>query len=337
MRELASGSRARRPSSSPSSSSPGAGSSFSSGSSTRTRPPITGRTRCSGRRRSGPRLLAVDARELAVGVPSAVGVHDRVRIPRLQGVERVGRRRRADGGEARRLLLEQQGIDPKDVERRLPPKFRKIADPRAPSFAALRREAAELPELPAVRACDADRLREGRAGRPHARRRAARATRGPGGPSVRRAGREPPPGALAEAGLADETLYVTNAVKHFKWRRPGKRRIHDKPSWSEIKACGHWLRLELASDRAGARRVPGGDGRAGLLGSDARVGRLRGSRLGAEERRAGARDDAPVRDSARRCRPGAPPQGARLRPPARPREIVARRRTAPQISKVTKS
>jgi hypothetical protein len=49
---------------------------------------------------------------------------------------------------------------------------------------------------------------------------------------------------LAEARIAEEETYVTNAVKHFKWRPVGKRRIHDKPNRSEVDACGtgsRWL------------------------------------------------------------------------------------------------
>ncbi len=84
---------------------------------------------------------------------------------------------------------------------------------------------------------------------------------------------------LAEAGLAGETVYVTNAVKHFKWRPSGKRRIHDKPSWSEIRACGHWLGLELASVRPALVVCLGATAAQALLGRDARVGRLRGARL----------------------------------------------------------
>ena len=84
---------------------------------------------------------------------------------------------------------------------------------------------------------------------------------------------------LAEAGLADETPYVTNAVKHFKWRPSGKRRIHDKPSWSEVRACGHWLGLELASVRPALVVCLGATAAQALLGRDARVGKLRGARL----------------------------------------------------------
>jgi len=53
--------------------------------------------------------------------------------------------------------------------------------------------------------------------------------------------------ALAEAGIAREQVYVTNAVKHFKWVARGKRRLHDKPRRSEIMACRPWLEAELAT------------------------------------------------------------------------------------------
>ena len=51
---------------------------------------------------------------------------------------------------------------------------------------------------------------------------------------------------LGEVGLDERDLYLTNAVKHFKWRPKGTRRIHDTPNWTEIRACDIWLRLELA-------------------------------------------------------------------------------------------
>ena len=54
--------------------------------------------------------------------------------------------------------------------------------------------------------------------------------------------------ALERAGLERSSLYVTNAVKHFKWskdRGGGKRRIHEKPSASEVEACRPWLEQEL--------------------------------------------------------------------------------------------
>jgi uracil-DNA glycosylase len=51
--------------------------------------------------------------------------------------------------------------------------------------------------------------------------------------------------ALQAAGIDRETVYVTNAVKHFKWRPAGKRRLHEKPTRSEIAACRLWLDAEI--------------------------------------------------------------------------------------------
>src|SRR6266446_6473701 len=51
--------------------------------------------------------------------------------------------------------------------------------------------------------------------------------------------------ALEEAGIERKEVYVTNAVKHFKWEPRGKRRIHQKPNSREIAACRPWLEAEL--------------------------------------------------------------------------------------------
>src|ERR1700716_3332517 len=51
--------------------------------------------------------------------------------------------------------------------------------------------------------------------------------------------------ALEEAGIDRQEVYVTNAVKHFKWEPRGKRRIHQKPNAREIAACRPWLEAEL--------------------------------------------------------------------------------------------
>jgi uracil-DNA glycosylase len=55
--------------------------------------------------------------------------------------------------------------------------------------------------------------------------------------------------ALDEAGIDRSEIYLTNVVKHFKWRPSGggARRIHDKPSWTEIGACLPWLEAEVAA------------------------------------------------------------------------------------------
>jgi uracil-DNA glycosylase family protein len=81
---------------------------------------------------------------------------------------------------------------------------------------------------------------------------------------------------LADAGLDERETYLTNTVKHFKWRPQGKRRIHDKPSWSEIRACDHWLRLELALVCPRLVVCLGATAAQALLGRDARVTALRG-------------------------------------------------------------
>jgi DNA polymerase len=57
--------------------------------------------------------------------------------------------------------------------------------------------------------------------------------------------------ALDEAGINRDDMYVTNAVKHFKWTEQGKRRIHQRPNGSEIRACRFWLDGELGAVRPG--------------------------------------------------------------------------------------
>jgi DNA polymerase len=87
---------------------------------------------------------------------------------------------------------------------------------------------------------------------------------------------------LEDVGIAPDETYVTNAVKHFKWRpggSGGKRRIHDKPNWTEVKACGHWLGLELAAVRPELVVCLGATAAQALLGRHARVGALRGQVL----------------------------------------------------------
>lgn len=53
--------------------------------------------------------------------------------------------------------------------------------------------------------------------------------------------------AMLEAGVARDSIYLTNAVKHFKWEPRGKRRLHKTPAQREIAACHDWLEQELAS------------------------------------------------------------------------------------------
>jgi DNA polymerase len=81
---------------------------------------------------------------------------------------------------------------------------------------------------------------------------------------------------LEEAGIDRELAYVTNAVKHFKWRPRGKRRIHQKPSWTEFAACRPWLEAELALLRPTAVVCLGVTAAQALIGRQFRVTRERG-------------------------------------------------------------
>jgi DNA polymerase len=82
--------------------------------------------------------------------------------------------------------------------------------------------------------------------------------------------------ALEAAGIDRAETYVTNAVKHFKWRARGTRRIHDKPSWSEQVACRPWLEAELAVVAPEVLVLLGATAAQSLLGKDFRVTRDRG-------------------------------------------------------------
>lgn len=84
--------------------------------------------------------------------------------------------------------------------------------------------------------------------------------------------------ALAEAGLDRDAAFVTNVVKHFKWRPGGggTRRIHDKPSRGEIDACLPWFRLELELVRPDVLVCLGASAAQALLGPGFRVTRERG-------------------------------------------------------------
>src|SRR5436309_5521835 len=81
---------------------------------------------------------------------------------------------------------------------------------------------------------------------------------------------------LEEAGIDRKLVYVTNVVKHFKWKARGKRRIHDKPSWSEIAACRPWLEAELAVVQPRILVLLGASAAQALLGRAFRVTRSRG-------------------------------------------------------------
>ena len=82
--------------------------------------------------------------------------------------------------------------------------------------------------------------------------------------------------ALVEAGIDRAKVYVTNAVKHFKWEPRGKRRIHKKPNAAEIAACRPWLDGEIAALQPEVIVCLGATAAQALLGRDFRVTQHRG-------------------------------------------------------------
>jgi uracil-DNA glycosylase family protein len=82
--------------------------------------------------------------------------------------------------------------------------------------------------------------------------------------------------ALVEAGIDRAKVYVTNAVKHFKWEPRGKRRIHKKPNAAEIVACRPWLEAEIAVLKPKVVVCLGATAAQALLGRDFRVTQHRG-------------------------------------------------------------
>lgn len=85
--------------------------------------------------------------------------------------------------------------------------------------------------------------------------------------------------ALAAAAIERRRVYLTNAVKHFKYTMRGKRRIHSKPRPPEVRACRPWLAAELAAVEPEAVLLLGATAVASLLGTSVRVLRDRGARL----------------------------------------------------------
>jgi DNA polymerase len=83
--------------------------------------------------------------------------------------------------------------------------------------------------------------------------------------------------ALEQAGIDRATVYVTNVVKHFKWEPRGKRRIHKKPSASEIAACRPWLDTEIALVKPRAIVCLGATAAQTLLGRQFKVTAHRGA------------------------------------------------------------
>jgi uracil-DNA glycosylase len=82
--------------------------------------------------------------------------------------------------------------------------------------------------------------------------------------------------ALQAAGLDRREVYITNAVKHFKFELRGKRRIHKKPDQSEIEACHWWLERELAILRPQTVVAMGTTAGSALTGRRIAIGKERG-------------------------------------------------------------
>ena len=88
--------------------------------------------------------------------------------------------------------------------------------------------------------------------------------------------------ALEEAGIDRSLAYVTNTVKHFKWKPRGKRRLHEKPNASEVEACLPWLAAELEVVAPPILVLLGATAAQALMGKQFRVTQQRGVWLNSE-------------------------------------------------------
>ncbi len=88
--------------------------------------------------------------------------------------------------------------------------------------------------------------------------------------------------ALERAGMASEDVYLTNVVKHFRYKARGKRRIHQKPDRGHVTACMPWLEAELTVVAPEALVCLGATAAQALLGSQVRIGRDRGKPIESE-------------------------------------------------------
>lgn len=85
--------------------------------------------------------------------------------------------------------------------------------------------------------------------------------------------------ALETAGIDRDQVFVTNVVKHFRWRPSGKRRLHEKPNAGHIRACRPWLELELEIVRPRVVVALGATAAQALIAPDFRVTESRGTLL----------------------------------------------------------
>jgi uracil-DNA glycosylase family protein len=85
--------------------------------------------------------------------------------------------------------------------------------------------------------------------------------------------------ALEEAGIDRRGVYLTNAVKHFRFTMRGKRRLHEKPNAGQVRACRPWLEAEIAVVRPGTLVLLGATAAQAVMGPDFRVSKQRGEVL----------------------------------------------------------
>jgi uracil-DNA glycosylase family protein len=91
--------------------------------------------------------------------------------------------------------------------------------------------------------------------------------------------------AIADAGLDRGEIFITNAVKHFKFEARGKRRLHKRPNLYEIDRCRWWLDLERAIIKPAIIVALGATAARGLIGRTVIISKVRGEILSAEEGR----------------------------------------------------
>ena len=91
--------------------------------------------------------------------------------------------------------------------------------------------------------------------------------------------------ALEKVGIERSRVYVTNAVKHFKFVQRGKRRLHQRPDAGEVQACKFWLDLEIGLVEPKIIVALGATAAQSLLGRSATIGKLRGAAIPLEDGR----------------------------------------------------
>jgi uracil-DNA glycosylase family protein len=86
-------------------------------------------------------------------------------------------------------------------------------------------------------------------------------------------------GALGEASLERNAVFITNAVKHFTWEPRGTRRLHKKPALREIGACNVWLEQEIDAVRPSVIVALGGTALRALTGASLTIAATRGREM----------------------------------------------------------